>query len=247
MSTTSLQPLDLEGMVSPVFGVDIYDAKTGDNEDVCVISFRVDTEAPAQDLANFLEHEGEWIMDSDASTGEDDTGKYLTFVELKRNHRIANRIMDLLDIVERLTGTVNWKFTVGKKQMVYPAKQEELDQYIAKNNEEYSEQMNEERYENLNEFFTGTTYNAMSVKENTIRLQQYYQDFKPHSELGLTILKENPTDEDLTEHKVKVGQTSAVNWLSKVLGPEITVESRGSHFLLTNSKTNKSLLVQLHV
>jgi len=246
---SSLKPLDLEGLVAQTFGVDIFDAKAGDNADVCVISFRVDSEEPANDLSQFLEKEGPWILDSDISTGEDATGKYLVFVEIKRNHRLPDRIMDLLDVIEKLTGTVEWQFTVGKRQIVHNAAKEELAQFIAKDPSQYGESLEEERYEKLSEFFDGTTYNTMSVKENRIKLQQFFQDWKPHSELGMTILSEDPADEELNEHKVQInmGQTSAVNWLNKVMGQDITVESAGSNFLLTNSKTNKRLLVKLHV
>lgn len=234
-------------MVSSQFGVDIFSSKTGSDADVCVLSFRVKGQAAAKDLSQFLEKEGEWIMDSDVSTGEDNTGKYVVFAEIKRNHRLAERISDLLEIVERLTGSLKWKFSVGKKLRIHSVTTENLEKLIPLSPEQYEENLHEEKLEELREFFDGAPYNTVVLDNNNhLSLQQYFQEHKLHSALNFTVISENPIQEDLDVRSPGILNTTA-SWLGRMLGPEITLEEVGSNFLLTNSKLNKSLLVTFNV
>lgn len=247
---SNLTHLDLERMVSPTFGVDVYDAKAGTNESVCVLSFRVKSETGAQDLSSFTEKEGSWILDSDVSTGEDDTGKYLVFVELKRSHKLISQILNLLEVIERLAGSMDWKFTVGKFQKRYPCNERTLEMYVAKTVEEYTGQLKEQRQQEMMEFFDGTVYNTLTVNENVLKLEQFFQPHRAHSSLKMTIIKENPNDEELNESMTSAKSqpnSSLSSWLERTLGENVQVEALGSHFLLKNSKSNKSLLVKLHV
>lgn len=232
-------------MVSAHIGIDVYSAKTGSDSDVCVVSFRVRGEPAAKDLARFLEKEGEWIMDCDVSTGEDNAGKYLVFVELRRNRRLHERIMELLDIVEILTGTLRWQFNVGKKLTVHNVKLEKLEQLVADSPEAYDEQQQEHRRENMMEFFADAPFNTVALEGNNLSLQQFFLPHKVHSAINFTVIDEDP-DKDLVEDGSDSLSTSAT-WLSKMLGPNITVSESGSDFILTNSKLNKNLLVSLNV
>lgn len=232
-------------MVLPTFGVDIFDAKTGDNSDVSVLSFRVRSENAAKDLSKFLEKEGDWIMDSDISTGEDDTGHFLTFVEIQRNHRLADRIQDLLEIIERLTGALDWNFTVGKRVVSHPANRENLEKMIPMDVDNFNSNVNEQKYERMVEFFDSTQFNTISVNENNIHLQQFYQDFKPHSSLNLELVLEDP-DQDQIDEAVSGTTNKHFRWLEKLMGEDIEVEARGSSYILTNNKLNRRLLVNIN-
>lgn len=243
---SNLSSLDLEKMVSSQFGVDIFSSKTGSDADVCVLSFRVKGQSAAKDLSHFLEKEGDWIMDSDVSTGEDNTGKYLVFAEIKRNHRLADRIADVLEITERLTGSMKWKFSVGKKLRIHLATLENLEKLIPSSPEQYEESLHQEKLEELREFFDGAPYNTVVLDNNQLSLQQYFQEHKLHSALNFTVISENPIQEDLAIRSPGILNTTA-SWLGRMLGPEITLEEVGSNFLLTNSKLNKSLLVTFNV
>lgn len=247
---SDLSYLDLEGMVSPMFGIDVFDAKAGTNESVCVLSFRVSSESGAQDLSSFTEREGDWILDSDVSTGEDDTGKYLVFIELQRSRQLIAKILNLLEVIERLAGAMDWKFTVRKFQKRYACNQETLQKYVATTTEEYTAQLKEQRHQEMMEFFDGTVYNTLTVNENVLKLEQFFQPHRAHSSLKITILKENPNDEELHESMTslkKQPNPSLSSWLERTLGANVQVEAMGSNFLLKNSKSNKSLLVKLHV
>lgn len=242
----SLSNLDLEKMVSAHIGVDVYTAKSGSDEDVCVISFRVRGEGVAKDLSKFLEKEGSWILDCDSSTGEDNTGKYLVFVEIRRNRRLHERIMELLDIVERLTGTLRWQFNVAKKLTVHHVKLSNLENLVAASPEEYRAQKDKHKSETMSEFFNDSPFNTVVVEGDKLHLQQYFQPHKMHSAVDFTLVNEDP-QEDLDEDSgPELTNTTAI-WLSKVLGPSITVQESGDNFLLTNSKMNQKILVSLNV
>lgn len=242
---SSLLPKDLEKMVLPTFGVDIFDAKTGDNTDVSVLSFRVRSESAAKDLSKFVEKEGDWIMDSDISTGEDDTGHFLTFVEIKRNNRLADRIQDLLEIIERLTEALDWQFTVGKRVVAYPANRENLEKMVPMNVDNFNKSVNEQKYERMVEFFDSTQFNTISVNENIVELQQFFQEFKPHSSLRLQVVLEDP-EQDQIDETVSGTTNKHYRWLEKLMGEDITVEARGSSYILTNNKLNRRLLVNIN-
>jgi hypothetical protein len=163
---------------------------------------------------------------------------------------LIDRILDILEIVERLSGDVKWYFTVGKLQKRYPATQEHLQNQVTTSEESYLQQLKEERIQQMNEFFEGTLYNTLKINENFIKLEQFFQPHRAHSSLKMTLIKENPTTEEVNESmgaKIKSHPNGLANWLSTTMGENIQVEAVGPNFLLTNSKLNKSLLVKLHV
>jgi len=50
-----LRPDDLTELVYPIFEVDSFRSKMGEDQDVCVVSFKVTDRAPAKDLMEFIE------------------------------------------------------------------------------------------------------------------------------------------------------------------------------------------------
>ena len=51
--TESLRANDLNNLVKPVFQVDAYQSKIGNDTNIIVLSFTVDREEPAKDLENY--------------------------------------------------------------------------------------------------------------------------------------------------------------------------------------------------
>ena len=64
-----LQAGDLEGVVSNRFSIDQFKSKMGDDKNIMVLSFVVDSLAPAKDLERFAETGYKEILDADANTG----------------------------------------------------------------------------------------------------------------------------------------------------------------------------------
>ena len=94
---------DLARLIHPELHVDEFKSKLGDDQDVIVLSFKVDTKEPANDLVAFIEKGYDWIIDADISSGEMDDGSYIVFVEMDRSEKAPEEIMDLMsDLMKRL-------------------------------------------------------------------------------------------------------------------------------------------------
>ena len=77
-----LRQSDLEFTVDPVFEIDSYKSKMGDDEDIVVLSFSVNGEQPAKDLVNFVETGYNFVLDADKTSGEQADKKYLSLIHI---------------------------------------------------------------------------------------------------------------------------------------------------------------------
>lgn len=113
-----LEENDLERLIHPELHVDEFKSKLGDDEDVIVLSFKVDTKEPANDLVAFIEKGYEWVIDADISSGEMDDGSYIVFVELDRSEDAPENIMSLMEDLMNLTGQTveNWRVRYFKSR-----------------------------------------------------------------------------------------------------------------------------------
>jgi hypothetical protein len=101
--TESLEAGDLKRLIHPELHVDEFKSKLGDDQDVIVLSFKVDGKEPALDLVSFIEKGYDWVIDADISSGEMDDGSYIVFVELDRNDQAPEHIMNLVEDLMNLT------------------------------------------------------------------------------------------------------------------------------------------------
>jgi hypothetical protein len=99
-----LEQNDLKRLVHPELHVDEFKSKMGKDEDVIVLSFKVNGREPAEDLVNFIEKGYEWVLDADVSAGEMEDGDFLVFVECDREPAVAENIESMLDDIMNLTG-----------------------------------------------------------------------------------------------------------------------------------------------
>lgn len=98
-----LEQNDLKRLIHPELHIDEYKSKMGKDEDVVVLSFKVNGREPAEDLVNFVEKGYEWVLDADVSSGETDDGDYLVFVEVDRQPEVAENIISMLQDIMNLT------------------------------------------------------------------------------------------------------------------------------------------------
>jgi hypothetical protein len=98
-----LEKGDLARLIHPELHVDEFKSKLGDDQDVIVLSFKVDAKEPAQDLVSFIEKGYTWVLDADVSSGEMDDGSYIVFVELDRTKDAPEDIIGLLEDLLGLT------------------------------------------------------------------------------------------------------------------------------------------------
>jgi hypothetical protein len=114
---------DLARLIHPELHIDEFKSKMGADEDIIVLSFKVDGKQPALDLMNFVERGYDWVLDSDVSSGELDDGEYLVFIEMERDTEAAKQIVGLLkdvmklvlNMYQKLPGSENLRFYLKTK------------------------------------------------------------------------------------------------------------------------------------
>ena len=77
-----LRAADLKNMVYDIFEIDSFKSKMGDDRDIVTLAFSVKEKEAAKDLENFLEKGYDFILDADATAGEQSDGTYKVFVEM---------------------------------------------------------------------------------------------------------------------------------------------------------------------
>ena len=241
---SSLLPLDLENLVRPTFNIDLYDAKSGDNKDVVTLAFRVSGRAPAEDLENFIEKEGSWILDTDVSSGEDHTDHFLVFVEIKRNQQVPERIVYILDLIERVSGVLSWNFTVGNGLTTHKATEANIETLVSLNPRDYEAKLEQDRIVNLEGFFSATPFNKVVVEGNNVKLQQFYALPTPQREVSFT-LEDKEQIAELQESDVL--ESTQTIWLQKTLGHNYVIEQYGDKFLLSRPGHDERYLVSINV
>jgi hypothetical protein len=172
----ALHSNDLEHLVKNVFEIDSYASKMGSDKDVVVLSFTVESDAPAHDLVNFVERGYEFVLDADSTPGELEDGKYKVFVEMERTPRIADQILEILDGVKKLTGHDEFKFRYHKSFHSVPATLEELRTNIPGTGQEYEVRIQENVMNNFTNFFNKSYLESIHVENDDIVFQRKYSE-----------------------------------------------------------------------
>lgn len=144
-----LDYMDMVDQIEPTVSVDEYSAKMGKDSDIVTLAFTVNSEAAGNDLVDWFERGYDWVLDASLSEGELSPGKYLVFLEMKRRTKVPERIIELIDDLETLTGLKVTEWTVNIDEEDYDADEDVLKQLIPISPHEYREENEDE--EGLNE------------------------------------------------------------------------------------------------
>jgi len=235
-----LRAFDLADMVHPLFEVDTYRSKMGEDRDVCVLTFRVKDRDPARDLMEFIEKGYEFVLDSDVSSGENDKGEYFVFVELQRNSELAGQIKDITYGVKRLTGIDDWEFRYHKENTIHELTHESLQKTIPLSSRDYDGMMNRIRTEDVKKFFSKTLMDDLSIDGDIITIHKPYGQ-----QIKLKMVKEGEQENILegTEGSFALDNVAMgeIFWLTKVLG-DYSINKVGDGFVFENG--NKAMILQ---
>lgn len=227
-----LRPLDLKEMVQPTFEVDTFRSKMGEDQDVCVVSFKVKDRSPAKDLMEFIEKGYDFVLDADVSSGEDNRGEYSVFVELSRTNQLAEQIKELTYGIRKLTGIENFKFKYHKENSVQEATEENLKSHIPESSESYTKLLTRIKTESIRQFFNKTLMDNLTLDGNIITIRKPFD-----RQVQLEIVKEDSTEsilEGITEPiTMDEKSMSEVFWLTKVLG-DYSINKIGENFVFNN-------------
>jgi len=103
-----LKAKDLKHMLDNIFEIDSYASKMGDDKNIVTLSFSLKDSLAAQDLTNFLEKGYEFILDADATPGEQ-LNNYKEF--FNRGYlESVDMLDDILTIKKKYADPISFKF-----------------------------------------------------------------------------------------------------------------------------------------
>jgi hypothetical protein len=172
----SLLSNDLERLVSHIFEVDSYKSKMGEDKDIVVLSFTVDSRDPASDLVNFIERGYDFVLDADTSPGELKDGKYKVFVEIERNRHVSDNILEILEGIKKLTKIDQFKFRYYKSFKSIPAEKSTLEEIIPSSKQDYEISIKENSLNNFSNFFNRSYVESINVNNDDIVFHKMFAD-----------------------------------------------------------------------
>jgi hypothetical protein len=235
-----LRPLDLAEMVYPIFEIDTYASKMGEDRDVCVMSFQVKDRAPAKDLMEFIEKGYHFVLDSDVSSGENEDGEYSVFIELPRSSKLAEHIKEITYGVRKLTGIDDFKFKYFKQNAVHEVTEDTLKSIIPLSAGDYDAAVTRVKVEGIKRFFSKTLMDDLTLDGDVITIHKLYD-----SKIHLRMVKEDTTEsilEGITDPVTMDEESmSEIFWLTKVLG-DYNINKVGENFVFDNN--GQAMLLQ---
>lgn len=207
---------DLHDLIKPVFEIDSYQSKMGEDDAICVVSFTVNEHQAAKDLVDFLEKGYDFILDADSTPGEVEDGNYKVFVEIERDKHLSDNIVELLDGVGKI-GAINpddFRFRYYKSFRSKKADAYTLSEMIPFNSESYYRAISEGRMENYKNFFDKSFLENVEMFDDNLKIKRAFADpvFFAVKDFGKT--------EQINEtlEKINVNDYAEILFLTKYIG-----------------------------
>ena len=165
---------DLSNLVYNVFEIDSFASKMGDDKNIITLSFSVKDKSPADDLVKFIESGYSFVLDADATAGEQSDGTYKVFVEMERDKESNEQIMELTDGVGKLADLNDFKFRYYKNWRSTPLTIESLDLAVPLDPEKYGITVNESNLENYKNFFNKSYLESTDLTDDILTIKKPY-------------------------------------------------------------------------
>lgn len=172
----ALRERDLRGLVKNVFEVDNYKSKIGNDRDICVLTFIVDSKDPAEDLENFIEMGYDFVLDAECTSGELDDGKYRVFVEIERSRHIGEQLVELMDGIKKLADEDDFRFRYHKEFKSVEATLEQFEKKIPNDPDAYDAAVESSGINNFQEFFINSYVDDVKLLGETLTFKRVYKD-----------------------------------------------------------------------
>jgi hypothetical protein len=215
LNENSLRAGDLKNLVNHIFEIDSYKSKMGNDKDVVVLSFTVESKEPADDLVNFIEKGYQFVLDADSTPGELSNGKYKVFVELERKRNVAEQIVDMLYGISKLAEIDSFKFRYYKSFDSKDAVKEMLEEVIPNDPKTYEQAIEEYKHQNYQNFFSKSALEVLTVEENRLTVKRPYAD-----SLNFNIVAAGKKEQILEsiKEKINVNEWAEIIFLTKYFG-----------------------------
>ena len=228
---------DLKDLVYDVFEIDSYASKMGEDKNIVTLSFSVKDRAPADDLVKFLEGGYSFILDSDVTSGEQADGTYKVFVELERDNKSNDNIMEIVDGIKKLSEIEKFRFRYYKNFRSHNISIESLNEFVPTDPDNYGIKVNESNLDNYKNFFSKSYVDDIVMTESILTIKKSYAD-----PLHFKFIDFGPTVKTLNSIKESFNTQdfSEIIFLSKYVGDynitkygnKLTFENSGSTLVL---------------
>ena len=228
-----LREKDLIDLVNPIFEIDSYKSKMGEDKNIVVLSFTVNEKAAADDLVQFIESGYNFVLDATATTGEQSDGYYRVFVEMEREDTVPNQIMELMDGVQKLTDQT-FSYRYYKSFDAQDLSTESLQTTIPLDQDSYEKIVNEETANNLHNFFSNSYLEESYFNNKTIVLKKPYAD-----PLAFKIVEfgEKHNVLNTLQEKINMNDYAEILFLTKYLG-DYNITKYGSDIITMENKNH---------
>jgi hypothetical protein len=226
-----LRQQDLKDMVYQVFEIDSFKSKMGEDKDIVTLSFSVKEREAAKDLENFIETGYEFVLDADATAGEQTDGTYKVFVEMERNRHVPTQIFELIDGISKLTGLEDFKYRYHKNFKSIPLTAESLETQVPLDPDTYDTTIQESKLNNYKEFFNRSYVDDITMVNETITIKKTYAD-----PVQFRFIDFGPTVETLESiaESFNPNDFSEIIFLSKYVG-DYNITKYGNKLTFENS------------
>ena len=238
----TLQQYDLRDLVDNILEIDGYKSKMGADKDIVTVAFATKTKESADDLASFIERGYTFVLDADATSGEQADGTYKVFVEMQRDNEVGEQIMELANGVENLTGMGDIKFRYYKEFRSKPLTLEELNGAVPTDPKLYgvdSDILNDlsESMNNYTNFFNKSMVENITMWSDMLTIKKIWAD-----PVAFKFVDFGPTQttlDNITE-SFNINDFSEIIFLSKYVGDynitkygnKLTFENNGQTLVL---------------
>lgn len=234
----TLKHQDLRDLIYNVIEIDSFESKMGSDENIITVSISVKTKEAADDLVSFFEKGYAFILDADATSGEQSDGTYKVFVEIERNRNAVQNIMELMYGVKKLSNLENVKFRYYKSFKSQDLTKDNLDQMVPNDPDVYDIMINESSMENYKNFFNRSYLDNVEMIEDTLRIKKIYSD--PLEFKFIDFGNKDQIHQSIKE-TINVNDFAEIIFLSKYIG-DYNITKYGNKLVFDNQ--NKSLVLE---
>ena len=220
---------DLKDLVDHIFEIDSFKSKMGSDSDIVVLSFSTKNEASAKDLENFLEKGYPFVLDADATSGEQSDGMYKVFVEIERGKDSPTQIYEMVDGITKIAGLDSMKFRYYKSFRSHDATDSNLAEMIPTDKDAYDIRVNENNMDNYKNFFNKSYAEQVDmINEDTLRIKNTFMD-----PITFKVVDFSRTDQVNINEALDINGFAEVIYLSKYLG-DYNITKYGKKLVLEN-------------
>lgn len=221
---------DLHDLVDKIIEIDSYKSKMGSDEEIVTIALSTKTLDSANDLVSFLESGYSFVLDADATSGEQSDGLYRVFVELQRQRKVSEQIMELADGILKLTDLEKLKFRYYKNFRSMPLTKDNLDDSVPTSASDYKTQLTDKYLENYKNFFNKSYVDSVVMENDDLIIKKIYAD-----PVRLRYIKSGPVVETINslDESFNANDFAEIIFLSKYVG-DYNITKYGNKFVFEN-------------